>query len=170
MQDSPCAHNRNATRAPLKFLNSGGFAGPAAALRRLLDAVAAFPCEALLDTSPGGSMQPNDQIAFGRIWHSWRPNVTLDYTGRLFLPLYRFRRDALVPKDDGSGVRAAWERSEPLCFVHANGHKNFLGFPLERVARVTRHSKAREAALVLVCVLMLLMIVVPPALSWIYSW
>ena len=108
--------------------------------------------------------------------HSYHHQVTLDYTGRLFLPLYRFRRNSLVPQADGNGVCAAWERQEPLCFIHANGYRHYLGFPLKSVSRASAggcgrmHTgcvgdRSRRVTVALLCVVLLLVGALIPAVT-----
>lgn len=113
-----------------RFLNSGGVAGRAGALRELFEAVARMPDGALRNAQ--GHVQ--DQSGFVR-WYlrdgaargTLSRNVALDHGGSLFVTLPRLRSGA-VRRDGATGALLAewrrWDAARPLCFVHAAGNKH----------------------------------------------
>ena len=84
-------------------------------------------------------MWPSDgSLAVLPQWLDHKQEVTLDYEGRLFLTMFRMRRDALsLARADGS-LRAAWRPARPTCFVHDNGaNLAGVGFGLHRLLPAT---------------------------------
>lgn len=124
-----------------RFLNSGGFAGRAGALRAAVAAVTALPAHRRRNIFG----MDDDQVAFTRFWlagsdggggsrdapsragsssQALAPAAALDYGGRLFLTLPRLRTAAVRLAEDGSGrLVGAWRPAVPLCFLHPAGNK-----------------------------------------------
>jgi len=119
-----------------RFLNSGAFAGTAAALHRMLTAVLAMPRSEVHNAFNG---KRDDGLAFTRYWLRSNGSVVLDYEGRLFLSLWRLRAGSVALGGAGAdrAIRPAWLSGAPACFVHDNGAGiaglgyNLIGAPVK---------------------------------------
>ncbi|KAL1511600.1 hypothetical protein AB1Y20_006394 [Prymnesium parvum] len=129
--------------APLRFLNSGGFAGPVGFILWMLRRVLAYPCEVVVQSQLSGSLMPDDQVAFSRFWLDWPKLVTLDYRASLFFSTFRFSRKALSKNPDGTIV-ASWASKTPLCFIHANGHFATFGLPFSKIPQPRRERNSNH--------------------------
>jgi hypothetical protein len=136
---SDCGPKSNGGFAPcaspptLRYLNSGGIIGRAAAVRRLVRTVNAYPAERKM--VPIGLLRGgagDDQMAYTSHWleemaaaraAGSRPSVALDYGARIFMTLPHFKSSAVRRAPPTGQLEAAWRPNEPLCFLHPAGNK-----------------------------------------------
>ena len=118
-----------------KYLNSGGIAGRAGAVKAMLRAALALPRPLILNKD---WRVEDDQVALTRVWHSRNLSIALDYGANLFWSLsgiqpgalrYREAEESVASGEARSSgrhgtrriVHAAWAPAKAACFVHASG-------------------------------------------------